>query len=372
MSHRKRYTRTSDRKLQKINWHGSYLVEKTQEELRQSRLRETVEDTLKKPDIQLQDVLAGWNNLVSGVEKLNQWHIQAGQAFATKLQDGLRSIITSTTWVMLEAFLDKIRNFQIDLGQVIDNYFRNFLGEGNVQVGTLWKVLPNLAELARELKEFGEALQDADDSLNQSAYSFVINSLNLSTTIQFAHVSPRVRAAAFTNRFLSITRSSEFETKIQTIFSSAPILRRRWRIIQRALKAHINRDYLASITLLLPQLEGIIADTLIVREYVVRDKQKLYWKGRVGRNGKPIEIKGLHKLIEDSDLTSHYVLDTAANMVMNRIAGERNGILHGRNVRYDQAQRSTQLLLLVYLFANELAAFVTGYGWNAQEPPILA
>jgi hypothetical protein len=108
-------------------------------------------------------------------------------------------------------------------------------------------------------------------------------------------------------------------------------------------------------------LEGVIADALILKGSVLRVGNKLYAKGPDGkpkkdRNGKNIEVKGLGQLVTNSDYHNHPTLNLSVELLVDRLVSERNAILHGRRTSYSSAKLSMQVLLLLFIFAREVAA----------------
>jgi hypothetical protein len=107
-------------------------------------------------------------------------------------------------------------------------------------------------------------------------------------------IDPRVRAAAVTNRLLGITRNSDFKIELGKHFQNTSILGRRWRIIEAALESHVQRGYLLSIPTLLAQVEGMLADALVINQIVYIKNGKVYAQQSGGRKRK--ELKGMYAL----------------------------------------------------------------------------
>src|SRR5258708_37293419 len=107
--------------------------------------------------------------------------------------------------------------------------------------------------------------------------------------------------------------------------------RQLWRVAARALGVPPRRDYLLSIPPLLAQVEGCIADALILKDIAVSKSGKLYKRehGRLklDKHGKPVELHGAGQLIHHADFQRHPVLQDMVTLMTTQLIDHRNAIL---------------------------------------------
>lgn len=222
--------------------------------------------------------------------------------------------------------------------------------------------LPDLTELDKvwkEAKEGGEVFKKAGFGFITSDY------VSFRTVRRFATISPKVRSAVVTNQLAAQTRNPQFEHKLKQNFQESSVLRRRWHIVEQAIKAHRRREYNIAVPALLAQIEGLIGDALILKGLVVSQGHKLYAKGPDGKpqpdkKGNPIEVRGVGTLIQRSTWQTHPALQGVAELISTQLAVERNHILHGRKTNYGSAKLTVQGLLLLFVISAEVVVFETG------------
>lgn len=245
--------------------------------------------------------------------------------------------------------------FQINMDQLAASMRTTILAS------SIFDTLPDYREIAKRLVE----LKAAADTVDAGGYKFLLHyweMRDLSSFVATSHVDSRVRNAAVTNRLLALTRREDFKTVLMQNFSESSVVKRRWRIVETALVAHRNRVYALSIPVLLSQIEGMFTDVLIVIGTVKRRKGKLYAKNadgslKLGKDGKPVMLRGLGQVITNSDIGDEEGLQLLADVFTDWLIPERNAILHGRNVSYDKAKLSVQLVLIIYVLSLEFALF---------------
>jgi hypothetical protein len=117
------------------------------------------------------------------------------------------------------------------------------------------------------------------------------------------------------------------------------------------------------------QIEGMVGDALIARQLAVTQGRKLFVRGADGqpktivtKDGKTVkvEIRGLGDAVKNSTLKDNDVMEATAMFLTDKLAPERNGILHGRKTDYGSAQLSAQTVLVAFMLIEELAAFERG------------
>lgn len=208
------------------------------------------------------------------------------------------------------------------------------------------QVLATLVQAQAEEQAGVQVLDDAD-------FKFVANYLAARLFRDFASVDQRVRSAVITNSLKGFVNSSEFLESVEQAATNSAVVKRRWHILEKGLHHQRRRDYVVSIPVLMPQFEGLLADTLILRSLVERDGTKLYeldpatGARRPNKKGGPIEVNGLNALITKSNYAGSPELGFLADHVSNRLCGQRNGVLHGANTTYGNAKLSVSLSVLI-------------------------
>jgi len=227
--------------------------------------------------------------------------------------------------------------------------------------GLFFKTLPDLSPILAGMERFSQQRDDGEEALTSAGYTFLTNSVVLSAFSAYKNVHPRARPAAVTNTLLALTRSDEFVTDLEGLMESSPLLARRLPPLRAAMRAHKGKDYFLSIPVLLAQVEGLIADALIVKGAIREKDKKLYvldTKGeiQIGKDNKTkVTVSGLKPLVERSAWTKHSVLAGVAGLAADSLAPDRNAILHGRRHLYAQPKLSLVTLLAIYVIASEFA-----------------
>ena len=174
-----------------------------------------------------------------------------------------------------------------------------------------------------------------------------------------------MQEAHVTNRVLLLTRSDGFGKQLRERLLASSVLRRRWPIVDEALRAHKQRNYVLSIPPLLAQVEGIIADALILKNLVKPKGKKLLARQadgslKRGKDGDAVELRGIGSLVTHSDFQSDLALKDTASFLTTQLVGNRNAILHGRDTSYGRAKLSAQILLVLLVLVSEVDAFEHG------------
>jgi hypothetical protein len=274
-----------------------------------------------------------------------------GKQFADLNRQALKSIQSGVN-LLAESVLGSFRE---NFAHIVQSF------KLEVQVGKFFENLPDLSELLQQ----HEKIAKAATALDEGGYRFMRYQWSLNEIARFVgidQIDPRVRNAAITNRLLSLTRSDEFAVEMEGCFHDSSVLQPRWGIIEQALIAHRNRSYALSIPTLLAQAEGIFTDALILKDMVVRVNGKLYAKDRhgkpkLGKDGKPVQLRGLGQKVQNSKFRNDDILRDLVEFFADSLVSERNDILHGNHLAYDKAKLSVQLILSVYFLAAELTEF---------------
>jgi hypothetical protein len=261
------------------------------------------------------------------------------------------NIVQTTLRSVTEAVVEPLRNFQTAVAQStpVSIPFR---------LGTLFEGFPDVTKIV----QLHRAYLETNQLLDQSGYPFlapVMPDLFAELT-DVRRIPPRVQSAVVTKRLRSITCSSSFETELHDNCRRSSVLAPRWRILEKALRAHRNRDYELSIPASLTQVEGIFTDALVLRNLVVLVNETPCERDptgqpRLDKHGSPIRLHGLGQKVRSSDLRNEHVLSVISEFLVASLIPERNGILHGSDVTYARARLSVQSILLIYALVTELA-----------------
>lgn len=145
---------------------------------------------------------------------------------------------------------------------------------------------------------------------------------------------------------LTHTETDKFAFLVKTIVTNTPCIERRWPLVEAALQAHRDGNYALSVPVFMAQAEGVLTDVLVHKG---KAKVSGFEVERVGAKG---TLKGMHPKAEW--WMSHAARDEflpAANFICNRFSERRNGVLHGTDTEYAEAERSSRSLLLLTTLA---------------------
>lgn len=281
---------------------------------------------------------------LDAINRVNRQYTDLVQQLARNFQDHINEVTTTTLTPLrtnFNSFFESIR-IRFDVGKFIPN-------------------LPDISEIVERL----QTLSETADAIDQGGYQFMLRYWSPSAMADFVgvhQVDPKVRNAIITNKLLTITRQDEFIDMMRELFQESTIAQRRWHIVEPAMRAHQNRNYALSIPALLAQVEGMFTDALVTRGIVIMYQGKICARDGAGniklnKQGDPIPLNGLGQKVQNSDLQDEYILQGLAEFFMSSLVAERNAIMHGRDVRYDRAKVSVQLVLNIFLLAAEFADF---------------
>ncbi|GHO59231.1 hypothetical protein [Ktedonobacter robiniae] len=250
-----------------------------------------------------------------------------------------------------------------------------------LQSTAFFQALPDLNEVAVELGEIEESevlslqegasedlIEQAQATFKVTRYGFMSRLLTNAELLEFASYPDGTREEEITNKLIEKTNDERFMKVFIGLVEESQVLRRRLSVIREAFAVHQEKRYLLSIPILLAQVEGMIGDALILKGDVGEQENKLYRRDENGQfklkqNGKPNrsdEITGLGGLIRTSKWATHPILDGVAALIQQKLGGDRNIILHGREVEYGEPHLSVQSLLLLRLLAEQICAFERG------------
>lgn len=207
-----------------------------------------------------------------------------------------------------------------------------------------------LFEMMEDAREGGEALA-------ASEYGFADHMWNSVWLASFADIHPKVRNAVVTRKLAAFTSSDAFAGPLLKDISASRMLRRRSRVVERALEAHRRREYELSIPPLFAQIEGAVGDAMFLKDLVVKEGNSYYLVGpdglpKTNKNGKRLPAITLSPAVRDANLDENEDLAGASEFLSGVLVQRRNDVLHGRDVGYGKAKLSVQALLVLAVLAE--------------------
>ncbi|MCJ7778819.1 MAG: hypothetical protein MUP16_10960 [Sedimentisphaerales bacterium] len=135
--------------------------------------------------------------------------------------------------------------------------------------------------------------------------------------------------------------------EILKLWETKPFLSNRIHILRSAIEAHNNSNYTLSIPTLLPQLEGIIADTFKHKGYMNERAYRKYLN-QIMPEGKHGSDRYFNKLVFDYILM-HFIHGQPIVFDLNRHA-----ILHGADVNYANPMTSLKAILIIDFIIDQI------------------
>jgi hypothetical protein len=160
-------------------------------------------------------------------------------------------------------------------------------------------------------------------------------------------VDARVQRPLITTKVRKVTCTTEFENRVEDIFQSMPALRRHWKVMKEALYVHRDGNYILSIPVLFLLLESVINECMLYYLTATRKSGKFLSRKLNVKGVKP-ELKGLVPKLQTSKFETYTSFYRDVNAIGEKLAIERNGILHGVSTSYATAKLSTQLVVLIF------------------------
>ncbi len=235
------------------------------------------------------------------------------------------------------------------------------------QVGpAIGEVLAFLPHLPDALEALVKELQRGEKAIHATGYGFAIDHMRISYVLWAGGLPPNDAPRIIRRNALDWTRSEGFARLLKVQFTRSRTLRRHWRCVRQNLAAHQGQLYVPATRSTLSDIEGIFGDGLIIQDRAWGARGKMY-RAVVGRvmlkdgrlksraQTRPKdrqELVGLTALVEWSGLMRNAARRVMADLLLKRIAPERNPILHGRWTTFGTAARSTQMLLVLWVVAH--------------------
>lgn len=154
---------------------------------------------------------------------------------------------------------------------------------------------------------------------------------------------------------LSILREKNNIDNILKRWSSNPYFEARLKYLRRGLRSHIDGDYIASIPILLPHIEGILYKLIVDKR--LYSKSRKDFQGSVALDKlKQITLEGICR---ESDKVAfrRYLHKTRVYEFKEEKSAflNRGQILHGICLEYEKEEWSAQLIFLLD-FLNDLTS----------------
>lgn len=214
--------------------------------------------------------------------------------------------------------------------------------------------------------------QGGEQAIREAGYGFTIQHLPWGFVIRAGRLHPRTARATITRRMLTVTRSQAFLLGLYELYTQSPTLRSHWPAMEQAIDNHLRGQYYASVATLLPRVEGVLSDgEKLEGRIILQGGQRIAMdQGQVklNKHGDPVKLPGMHALALHADFRNEEALAQAATLVAERLAHDRNMILHGHNRRYGTAGRSAQALLLLAVLGIWIVGLERAQGRPSLPP----
>ena len=152
------------------------------------------------------------------------------------------------------------------------------------------------------------------------------------------------------NRIESIFSERSIISVMTEQFFASELMEKRKQIVQRGLEAHLTKDYIASISILLPQAEGIVWDLGVAMKMVspepnsikkINSNKEWGFQELIYEIWKDPHLKEFHDKIKDEYYSKEF----------------RHTVLHGRDISQYNRKRSTELILLIWGISAKVNEF---------------
>ena len=236
----------------------------------------------------------------------------------------------------------------LNLKSIISNEAaKSFLENYRGYFSNIGPLLQNVARFAKNYDDATIFLQDIEKSYVPFWQYWPITFLR-----DFAEISRKdteVQETHLVNYLLGIIQQQGFIDEFEALICKSEIHKKRWKIIEKAYQLHTEGDYLASIPILLAQVEGVLRDTLALNDIVIVQGRKTYPKSNNGECEELFGLGELGKLVREreSELQNDLSFRPFATYILFVLAPERNDILHGRVVDYGKPGLSARLILSI-------------------------
>lgn len=232
-----------------------------------------------------------------------------------------------------------------------------------VQPLDLRTLIPNLPNFTDSFRRLAKA-RDGAVALEEAGFGYTFALWEMQFLVDLSDIDPQDRAAVILSELRTITEGQEFENELQGLFAAPSILAKRWPAVREGVEDHRRGRYFASVSVLLPQIEGVVNDILTLVDVVIPVKTRFYEKNPDGTQG--TELKGLDRKSALAKKKAN-LDENLARFVASSLVPERNGILHGVDAGYGEGERSVHLMLVLLSLALAVAQLEDDIKTRAQS-----
>ncbi len=244
-----------------------------------------------------------------------------------------------------------------ELSSSAANAVRDIYGQFDRSIASLVQsldirtLIPNLPDFTDSFRRLAKA-RDGAAALDEAGFGYTFALWEMQFLVDLSDIDPQDRPAVIFSQLRTVTEGQEYENELQDLFTAPSILAKRWPAVREGVENHRQGRYFSSVSVLLPQIEGVVNDILTLVDVVIPVKTKFYEKNPDGTQGK--ELKGLDSKSALAKKKANLNEDLA-RFVASSLVPERNGILHGVDVAYGEGERSVHLMLVLLLLALAVA-----------------
>ncbi|MCX7737435.1 MAG: hypothetical protein N2319_12085 [Candidatus Kapabacteria bacterium] len=258
------------------------------------------------------------------------------KTFLSSLHLNIDSAIKSIDFSGVNHFQEMISTSFANLNLNMNNIFQGYV---NTLVESLNNSNSYLSQILKEVDNSNkvEKAKEVQDLLIKE-YGFMFFDLSTEQLLKIRNYPLKIRNATVTKILYSNTKKELYSEMMLNSFDDNKRLKKRKTVILQGYHAHCRGEFYLSIPVFLAQIEGMVADFLVLSKICERNDHLL-------------TKKGLEKKIKKTGIENKEdFLMNIYNRITNFIVSERNAIMHGNKVNYSSAKLSTELLLiLLYL-----------------------
>jgi hypothetical protein len=227
---------------------------------------------------------------------------------------------------------------------------------GYIQGKSFEKSLEKFFRIIQELPKFSEYLSEMEREsivfLNANNWPPIVD-MSIPFATKVVELGKKGENAAIQKLLISYYSNARLKDEILPGWRSSKMLKKRMPILEKAIHAHIRKDYELSVPAILSQLDGFIADSVGFTGFLTKERRNKILKEIHGISV-GISRPYLEQLLFDyfSAVFEPFNFGKKPKPILNRPA-----ILHGHNVEYAKRSMSLKAILLVNLYVNILDNF---------------
>lgn len=222
--------------------------------------------------------------------------------------------------------------------------------------------LPTLDGFKSTFDRLVKMMGEGESVLTKAGHSYAVDVVVTMLFADLAQTPKEELAAKVTEALNDHSRAEWFKQALQERVASSDVMVDRWPIIERGLTAHYEGDYIVSVSVLLPQFEGLLEDTMILRNLAERDGDNRYLldpatkkRLKTRKRNEDRKIVGLRDLIDQSEYKNSTDMKNLASFVADSLCQDRNAVLHGYQLDYARIDFSVSLVLLISAMVGAIA-----------------